>query len=357
MSERRDITIIIPCYEPDERLLALLDDLGEADLGDILLVDDGSGEPYRDIFRKAEEKIRESGGVLLRHEVNRGKGAALKTAFRFLMENSPDLTGAVTADSDGQHDFESIRAVMEDMREHPDSLILGVRDFDREGIPWKSMMGNKITLAVMNYLCGIRVRDTQTGLRGIPASFFPELLTIKGDRFEFETEMLLLTSGRIPIREVPIKTIYDSEDHHSTHFDPWKDSFRIYRILAGRFIRYAFASLSSCVLDLVLFAIFCGLLRQPLPGIYISVSTVLARVMSATYNYTINYRLVFRSEERVTKSLGKYALLAVCQMALSAGLVTFFAGIFGGVPEVIVKAVVDTLLFIASYYIQRRFIF
>ena len=139
------IPIIIPAYEPDERLLELLKDLSESRLGPVIIVDDGSGEQYSDIFTEAENYLKTTGGVLLRHEVNRGKGRALKTAFAHVLDHEPDAIGCVTADSDGQHSPECIARIMEALEENPDKLVLGVRTFDMEGVPWKSRMGNKIT--------------------------------------------------------------------------------------------------------------------------------------------------------------------------------------------------------------------
>ncbi|MDO5131378.1 MAG: bifunctional glycosyltransferase family 2/GtrA family protein [Eubacteriales bacterium] len=365
---RTSIPVIIPAYEPDERLLQLLDSFQEQGIRDVVLVDDGSGDAYREIFREAGEKIARLGGAVLTHEVNRGKGRALKTAFAYVLEHEPDAVGAVTADSDGQHDTGCIRSVMEKLREEPEALVLGVRTFDGENVPWKSAVGNKLTMKVLGYVSGVRVTDTQTGLRGIPRRFMRELLDTPGERFEFETQMLLATTKLQPpveIREVPIRTIYDSKENHQTHFHPLKDSIRIYRILGAKFIKYLFTSLSSSVLDLVLFALFCRLLKgggtggiEALRGVpYVAAATVLARVLSATYNFSMNYKVVFRSRENVGASAARYILLAVIQMTLSAVLVTGGTGLLPSVPEVAVKAVVDTVLFLISYYVQRKYVF
>lgn len=359
------IPVVIPAYEPDERLIALLEDFRTQGIRNVILVNDGSGESYEEMFRRAQDLLPELEGTLLVHEVNRGKGRALKTAFEYILENDPDAPGVVTADSDGQHTVECIRAVMERLREKPEALVLGVRTFDGEDVPWKSAFGNRLTMKVLGYVSGVHVSDTQTGLRGIPRAFMRELLDVPGDRFEFETQMLLETAGRYPIEEVPIRTIYDSKENHQTHFNPVKDSIRIYRILGAKFIKYLFASLSSCVLDLVLFAVFCSLLRgrmqaapPPLNRIpYIAAATVLARILSATYNFTMNYKVVFRSRENVGGSAAKYVLLAIVQMTLSAVLVTGGAAMLPFLPEVAVKAVVDTVLFLLSYYVQRKYVF
>ncbi len=359
------IPVVIPSYEPDERLITLLEDFRTQGIRNVIIVNDGSGEAYTEIFDRAQAILRDLGGTFLVHEVNRGKGRALKTAFEWVLENAPEAPGVVTADSDGQHTVDCIRAVMQRLREQPKALVLGVRTFDGENVPWKSAFGNKLTMKVLSYVSGVRVSDTQTGLRGIPRAFMRDLLDVPGERFEFETQMLLETAGRYPIEEVPIRTIYDSKENHQTHFNPLKDSVRIYRILGAKFIKYLFASLSSCVIDLVLFALFCRLLKgamstapAPLNRIpYVAAATILARVLSATYNFTMNYKVVFRSREKVGGSAAKYIALALVQMLLSAVLVTGGTALLPMLPEVLVKAVVDTVLFLVSYYVQRKYVF
>ncbi len=354
----RLIPIIIPSYEPDERLLDLLHGLEREHIGPIVIVNDGSGAQYNEIFEKAELLIQSQGGVLLNHTENRGKGRALKTSFSYVLENmGENVIGVITTDSDGQHTVECIKKIKAELQKNPNNLILGSRNFDGEDIPWKSRFGNKITEKIFSYVAGVHVTDTQTGLRGIPRDFMKQLLNVNGERFEFETQMLLESVGKYPIIEVEIKTIYDSKENHQTHFNPFWDSIKIYKILAKQFLKYIFASLSSCIVDVLLFTLFCFLLKEELSDTYIALSTILARVMSATYNYLINYKIVFHSNERHGKSSIKYILLAVCQMSISALLVTVVVKSASFLPEVVVKMLVDTILFFISYYIQQRYVF
>ena len=351
MREGKQIPIVIPSYEPDEKLPALLKKLRESGFTNIVVVDDGSGKAYDRFFDEARETYR---CKVLHHAVNQGKGRALKTAFNFCLQEFPGLVGVITADSDGQHTPDCILDCAEALIEHPDSLILGCRCFEGEDVPVRSEFGNKCTRVVMKYLTGITVSDTQTGLRGIPAAFMQQLLMVKGERFEFETNMLLETKTRkIPIVEVPIKTIY-IEENKTSHFNPIKDSVRIYMIF-GKFL---FSSLSSSVVDLVLFSVFCFLLRDMDFQVvsYITAATVLARILSAFYNYSMNYKVVFQSETSVKQSLPRYIGLAVVQMSFSALLVNKLYPLFGGV-EVLVKIPVDVLLFFLSFVIQREFVY
>ncbi len=353
MTELRpeEIPVIIPSYEPDGKLPALLQELSDGGFENIIIVDDGSGEAYKSIFDEADSF---SSVTLLHHAVNMGKGRALKTAFDYVLCHFPDAIGAITADSDGQHSPECIRACAEALIENPGALIMGCRSFDGDDVPARSQFGNKLTRRVMKYLVGVSVSDTQTGLRGISASFMKSLLTLKGERFEFETNMLMETKKLgIQIIEVPIKTIY-IEDNRTSHFNPIKDSIRIYMTF-GKFL---FSSLSSSVLDLCLFSIFCALLKgRDLHMLnYITLSTVMARVLSAAYNYMINYKIVFESRGSLIKTLSRYVLLAVCQMSLSALLVNIIYPYIGGF-ETFVKIPVDIMLFFLSYVIQREFVY
>ncbi len=352
------IPVVIPAYEPDGRLILLLRELQDIFPQPVILVDDGSGPAYNAVFQEAA-KMLGKGGVLLTHTQNRGKGRALKTAFTYALNHYPDAPGVVTADSDGQHTAFCIRKTGLALKEHPQNLILGVRTFDGEDVPWKSRFGNKLTSSVLRYVSGIRTSDTQTGLRGIPASFMRKLISVKGDRFEFEMRMLLESSPRYPICEVPIQTIYDSKDHHQTHFAPVRDSIRIYRILGWKFIKYILSSLSSSLLDLTLFSLFCALpwLDPDSEAGTAFIATILARTLSSFFNYMVNFRLVFQSRQSSLRAGEKYFLLAVLQMTASAVLVSGTVRVLPAMPAVAVKACVDTMLFFLSYTVQRKFIF
>ncbi len=348
---RWQVPIVIPSYEPDEKLSGLLKKMKETGFRNIVLVDDGSGGEYTHFFDEAQEVY---GCRVLHHAVNQGKGRALKTAFNYCLQEFSDMPGVVTADSDGQHSPECILSCVDMLLAHPDALIMGCRCFEGGDVPARSEFGNKCTRIVMKYLTGITVSDTQTGLRGIPRAFMERLLMVKGERFEFETNMLLETKERkVPIVEVPIRTIY-IEENKTSHFNPIKDSLKIYMIF-GKFL---FSSLSSSVVDLALFSMFCFLAKGMDWGrfSYISVATVFARVLSALYNYSLNLKVVFQSENSVKTTLPRYALLAAVQMALSAFLVSRLYPLFGGL-EVLVKIPVDVLLFFLSFVIQREFVY
>ena len=345
------VPIVIPAYEPGEELIRLVKELIEAKAEPVIVVDDGSDPAkYGNIFEEAGKL----GAVILRNAVNMGKGRALKSAFNHCINEYDDLVGVVTADSDGQHSVKDICKCGEVLGNNIKSLILGVRDFGKPGIPARSVFGNKTTSRVMNLLLGLKISDTQTGLRGIGVDFMKYLLTEKGERFEFETNMLIATKERdIDIIEVPVETIY-LEENKSSHFNPLLDSIRIYAV----FFKFMLSSVSSSLLDMLLFGFFCAIfVNAPVKMGYIMLSTILARIISATYNFFINYEIVFSGEKERSKAALSYCVLAVAIMLLSGFFVTLGHGIVPWLPEVCIKIVVDGMLFLLSFYVQREFVY
>lgn len=351
------IPLVIPAYEPDERLVDLAYHIKEAGLSPVIIVNDGSGEAYQAIFDEVEKILAENNCTVLKHEVNRGKGCALKTAFRYILDALPEAVGVVTADSDGQHTVACIKHIMDALETQPSSLILGVRAFDGDAVPWRSRIGNTITLRLTKLLTGLDVQDTQTGLRGIPRSFMRELLSVKGERFEFEMQMLLASVGKYPIVQIPICTIYDSKENHQTHFNTLTDSAKIYHVLFGRFLRFALSSASAFLVDVVLFSIFC-IVFQPIASVlYITYATAGARSVSSVYNYLVNQKIVFNSRESSYRSAPKYFALVVVQMLCSAFLVTVLTEQVLCSHPTAAKLMVDSVLFFVSYSIQKNKIF
>jgi glycosyltransferase involved in cell wall biosynthesis len=359
------IPIVIPAYEPDERLIDLLEALAaDPGLGPVLLVDDGSGPRYDALFARANAALalRQGQDVpsrLIRYAPNRGKGAALKWAFSFIRDNWPQAAGCVTADCDGQHTPADIAAVSACLAAHPQALILGVRQLAGPGVPRNSAFGNRLASGLFRLTTGRALDDTQTGLRGIPAAAFQELLAIPANRFDFEMQALIQAAHRgHEIIEQPIATVYDSTDHHSTHYRPLVDSLRIGRIFFGSFVRFSASSLISTMIDLILFWIFCRLFHPFIAGVwYVTWATVAARILSAAQNWLTNYYLVFHSKGSKAHSAGRYFLLALAILAANAGLMTALVALFPAVPPLIFKIIVNLVLFIASYRIQKRFVY
>ena len=344
-----EFIVIIPSLEPDGKLVELAAALKAEGFGRIVLVNDGSGPEYDETFREAQEA---GSCVLLRHCVNQGQGRALQTAFNYCLEKEEPFLGVVTGDSDGQHHPEDIRSCCEALAAHPDSLILGSRDFDRAGVPWKNGFGNKLTRKIFGFLSGIHIQDTQTGLRALGPALMRTFLATKGERFEYEMNMLMdCREHAIPIVEVPIRTIYLGEEG-STHFHPVRDSLRIYAIF-GKFLA---SSLSSSVIDIVMFTVLIWLLRLFQAEHHILLATVGARIVSSIYNYLMNKGVVFCCEGKLRTTLCKYYALCIVQMLCSAGLVSVLFQVLH-LNETAAKIIVDTVLFLISFRIQKEWVF
>lgn len=344
------IALLIPALEPEQQLLDLLHALEQQWTDPVLLVDDGSTTAEAvHIFEQAQRM----GAVVVHHARNLGKGRALKTGFNECLVRWQDLEGVVTADADGQHLPEDIIRCRDALRERPEALVLGCRDFSAAQVPWKSSCGNRFTRFFMKICCGVSVTDTQTGLRGIPAGFMRELLAVPGERFEYETNMLLFTKTLdVPIYEITIKTVY-LEQNRASHFRPFGDSLQIYALL----LKFCMASLIGFVVDIAGFTLISKWIAPLALGVMtITVATVSARILSAIVNYLINYKVVFKSKRQIAGSAWRYALLCVVQMMASAGLVTAFAQLIP-ISTVGIKIIVDLMLFFISFQIQRRLVF
>ena len=346
-----DITVIIPSYKPDGKLINTLSGILAAGFDDIIVVDDGGGDEYARFFDEAEKL----GCTVLHHEVNRGKGAALKTAFSFFAEKRMDFAGAVTADADGQHLPGDIAAVAVRMKE-TGKVILGSRDFSAPQVPFKSRYGNRCSSLIFRLFIGMKINDTQTGLRAIPREYIPEIMEAKGDRYDYETRMLFLIKQKnIPYFEETISTVYIN-DNSSSHFRPVLDSLRIYSMI----LAFAFSSVFSALADNLFYYICLRLISSPLtaPSDHI-VSFVTARVLSSLINYTLNAKTVFNGKTD-RRTMSRYFILAIAQMTVSAGLVWHVkTALRITSPEIqtVVKMFVDTVLFFFSFRIQHSWVF
>ena len=355
LNAARNAVILIPSLEPDNRLPSYIRKLSENGFGHIVVVDDGSSDSYQHIFTEVESTER---ATVLHHDVNRGKGVALKTGYQYILQHLSDAEIIITADADGQHTVPDCIRLAEEARKGEKALYLGSRDFTLPNIPPKSRSGNRITSAVFKLLYGQYLPDTQTGLRAFRREELPFMIGVEGERFEYEMKVLIACS-RAGIKMIPvcIDTIYENENE-GTHFHPIRDSIRIYRVILGSFIKFMASSLVCVALDQGIFnllnlVVFAN--GEKKNASIILLCTITARVISATVNFLLNRNVVFGSRGNTGKAFSRYVVLAAIIMLLSAGG-TWLLGLTG-MSSTAAKLIVDTLLYFVSYRFQQQWVF
>ena len=349
-----DVAVIIPAYKPDMRLKRHVEALLASGFCKVVVVDDGSPAEFRPVFDSLAEIGR---CTVLRHEANRGKGAALKTGFAWVAESVPDVVGVVMCDADGQHRPECCVAVAEAMLAGARGLYLGCRDFSSAGVPLRSRFGNFWISVFFWLLHGMWLGDTQTGLRAFRREDLEFMASVPGDRFAYEMEMLCAASrSRLRMAKVHIETVYEP-GNPTSHFSPISDSFVICKVVFADFLRYAGVSISSFLLDQGLaWALHAALSAAGLShGGAIWASGFAARFASSVYNYFMNRAFVFRDRRSVMSSAWRYVLLCVAVICASNAAVTLLVKL--GSPRVAAKLCADIALYLVCYAVQRRWVF
>lgn len=337
-----NICVLIPAYSPSHALVELVERIVSQCNCRVVIVNDGSPDETIKYF----DAVGEMAGVeVVCHATNLGKGAALKTGFNHILCGYPEMAGIVTADADGQHLVDDIFKVVSALQDSSDQLILGIRNWDK-GTPLRSRFGNIVTKYVFWFLTGINLRDTQTGLRGIPAEFARHLLKIRSAGYEFELDMLIASKAcHVPISCVDIKTVY-FDDNRGSHFNPIWDSMKIYFV----FLRFVSISLMTALIDFVIFTtlVFFG------HGVAVAMSG--SRLFAGLFQFTLSKRLVFRHRGEFLWSITKFFSLVLGTGLFSFSLIEVFTTRLG-MPVIASKIFAEGLLFLASFTIQREFVF
>jgi putative flippase GtrA len=329
--------LLIPAYRPGAELPQLLNAVDPDVFAAVIVVDDGSGLDYAAVFQVCKATV-------LRHEKNLGKGAALRLGMAYALEKYPDC-GVVTADADGQHHPEDVARVAERLLREPRALVMGARGFDGE-VPGRSRVGNRLARAVFRVLMGQTLRDTQTGLRGIPNRLLPELVQMKSAGYEFEVDMLTAAKHlSIPIVEEAVRTIYEP-GNPTSHFNPLMDSMRIGFVLA----RFTMLSLATAVLDNLVFTIAIH------GGLEAGAAQVAARAIAICVNYPLARRAVFLSKDPHRSTLLRYLLLVVASGFLSFQLLMLLQHQLG-LDVLKAKILAESALFIVNFMVQRDWVF
>jgi len=337
-----EVPVLIPAFQPGPELVALVEQLVQYGTPLIVIVDDGSDPRCRAIFERCAtfSQVR-----VLRHPSNLGKGAALKTAIRYILESATHFIGAVTADADGQHAPEDILAVARTLIANPDCLALGCRHFG-EHVPLRSRVGNLCTRALARVILGQPVQDSQTGLRGLPITLLPHLLNLPSNGYEFELDMLIAAKHLgLTVVERPIQTIY-SPGNPSSHFDPLRDSMKIYFVL----FRFSMVSLVTAVLDNLVFYLAYRMTSHLL------IAQAIGRGLAMLFNYNAARRAVFLSHERHKVLFPRYLLVVIASGAASYGLIRLFQH-FVRMDPFLAKITAEFLLFGLNFVLLRDFVF
>jgi glycosyltransferase involved in cell wall biosynthesis len=335
------LAVLIPAWQPEQPLYILVESLAADGFGAIVIVDDGSGAEYESLFASLHKV---PSVVILHHAVNLGKGRALKTGINYILSELPLIQGVITADADGQHAPCDIIRVGMALDTSSSRTVLGVRSFVQD-VPLRSRIGNSLTRQVFGFMTGARLSDTQTGLRAFARASLAELLVLRGERYEYEMTVLahLCRDGRRPL-ELPIQTIY-IDGNRASHFDPVRDSMRIYFVL----LRFYFSSLLASGIDLAGFTLTFAATHN------LWLSVVLGR-LSSIVNFALNKTFVFHSRRSVQGSLWRYYGLAILIAAASYGLI-WAATRYLHWNVFAAKITVDVVLSLVSFSVQQTFVF
>lgn len=339
--------LVIPAYEPDEKLLTLLKNLQPYHNLTIIVVNDGSNSSYDPIFKVANQF-----STVLYHEKNLGKGCALKTAFSYITNIKYKIGDGIviTADADGQHTLHDIFKIAKVFEENPNTLISGERHFTGN-IPFRSRFGNKVTKYVFSLFTGLSLNDTQCGLRAFSTELLPFLSSIHGERYEYEINVLLEGIKKFPIKSVPIETIY-IDGNRSSHFHPLKDAIKIYKEI----FKFTMSSMIGFCVDYIAYAFLISLFIFVTTEVRLILSNIIARLCSAIVNYFLNKKFVFNDNQCVFSTASKYALLSCGILVLNTFIILLLTQL-GFRNLYFAKLVTELLLFFISWSIQKHFIF
>ena len=339
--------LIIPAYRPTSALPELITHLKNT-FDVILIVDDGNSKDYKKVFSACISPQT----IILKHTMNQGKGAALKTAFAYVINSLPQINTVITCDADGQHLSSDIMALMKAALAQSDDVILGVRKLSDE-TPFKSRIGNRLTRFIFRLLYGVYLEDTQTGLRAIPRKMLSPLVLLPANRYDFEMAMLIyLVTEKKKIYSFPITSVYLNENKSSS-FRPIIDSLRIYALILQKLWSYTIVGLMSFALDWVIFLVLITTIFQSHLAF---LAVLVARIVSGLFNYTLNFYVVFQSREKHKHSLLRYLMIYTFNILVSTSAM-YLTSIY--LPNLIIpaKVIIDLCLFTVSFISQKRWVF
>lgn len=318
----KDVVVLIPVYDPNEKIMQeFLDKLAKS-FANIVFINDGCNKKHDKYMNNLAKKYE-----VIKHNVNLGKGRGLKNGINYILNNYPKAKVIVTADCDGQHSVKDIKKCGDVAKKNMDSLVLGVRDFSDKNVPTRSKFGNVITRNVLYSFVGQKVSDTQTGLRAMSLDIAKNLIAVSGERYEYETNVLIETKLKnIPIKEVVIETIYIN-DNETSHFNPVKDSIRVYRLFAS----YILFTLLAYIIETVIFAkvydINSALYVIPL---FLLLSKIVSCIIKMIFNNHVNLKYVIIN----------YVISAIILSLVKSHII-------------LIKVIIDIIMFILSLFLIK----
>ncbi|MCW6593821.1 glycosyltransferase family 2 protein [Yersinia ruckeri] len=336
--------IVIPAYEPDQTLIVLVGELLEYmhnndQILPLLIINDGS---TTDVALQVFSILRDRGIEVITHDVNQGKGAALKTGIKIAQDR--EIPFIVTVDADGQHLPVDVFRVMKAGIETENSVILGRRVFNKN-TPLRSKFGNELTVRLFRWTHGGHVNDTQTGLRYIPQIFYSDLLAISEQRYDFELAALILFVKKGACHEVIIQTIYEP-GNPSSHFRKIQDSAKIYTIL----FRGMLVSLLLALVDFLTFH-FVDLLTNST-----TISVLVARTVGTVGYFYLARNFVYQAGNEFYISFTKYLALVLLNILILVPLIDIVEK-YLELPKVFIYMLATLGLFLFNFYVQKAFIF
>ena len=327
------ITALIPAYDPDIKLVELVDRLKERAF-DIVIVNDGSAPEYAGIFDKCKEKA-----VVIGYETNSGKGYALKYGMTYILQNCPECTGFITADADGQHSVADICRIRSEL-EGGAEFVISVRNLHRKA-PINSRIGNGLSRFMFAIANARYLPDNQSGLRGFASKHIEWMLKVSGFKYDYELNILLVAEKQgIKLTRIPIETIY-FDNNSGTHFRPIQDTLQIYRT----YFRTNFFVVLSSFLELVMVILatifwnyrYFEFVIMVCFGMHYMLCMVLERF---TIFRGINYRAGFR---RLVISIVKYTV----------NTLFCFAGQFAHIPFAVMYVLAAIIIAIGEFYVLK----
>jgi glycosyltransferase involved in cell wall biosynthesis len=216
---RSQTVAVIPAYHDEKHIGDIVRRTGQQ-LDHVLVIDDGSNDG-------TAQRAREAGAKVIVHNQNRGKGEAIKTGLRHCLAR--EVTWLILLDSDGQHLPEEIeRFLSAAASATKPMLFVGNRMDNASAMPFIRRVVNRYMSRRISHLCGQRIPDTQCGFRMLHQQLIPELLG-GGDRFDYDTEVLIIASRkRYRIEPVPITTVYSDQ---VSNIHPVRDAFRFFKLM------------------------------------------------------------------------------------------------------------------------------